>query len=205
MADTSKIVYLVIFFVFSFLTLKDLFPSDADTSTKEIPETKVGLGKFLGPTIKFRYCYSCGYQKAFQEYTTIINQKYPEVIVEGENYNPPGYNTYLAKLVGVFKMAFIACILCGVNVFQRAGLNVQSWWPWLAENKIYACMMTFFLCNLLEGNLVTTGAFEISFNDMPVWSKLETGRIPQPTELFQIMDSHLQFRGKEDLKPGFAK
>lgn len=36
------------------------------------------------------------------------------------------------------------------------------------------------------------------FSDMPVWSKLETGRIPQPSELFQIIDSQLGF-GK---KPG---
>lgn len=57
-------------------------------------------------------------------------------------------------------------------------------------------MMLFFLCNALEGLLVSTGAFEISFNDVPVWSKLETGRIPQPSELFQIIDNHLQFQGR---------
>lgn len=34
--------------------------------------------------------------------------------------------------------------------------------------------------------------------DVPVWSKLETGRIPQPPELFQIIDSHMQF-GKMDV------
>lgn len=28
--------------------------------------------------------------------------------------------------------------------------------------------------------------------DVPVWSKLETGRIPQPQELFQIIDNHMQ-------------
>lgn len=40
------------------------------------------------------------------------------------------------------------------------------------------------------------GAFEITFNDVPVWSKLETGRIPQPPELFSIIDSHMQFQEK---------
>lgn len=29
------------------------------------------------------------------------------------------------------------------------------------------------------------------FLDVPVWSKLETGRIPRPLELFQIIDFHL--------------
>ena len=26
---------------------------------------------------------------------------------------------------------------------------------------------------------------------MPVWSKIESGRIPQPGELFQIIDNHM--------------
>jgi hypothetical protein len=40
---------------------------------------------------------------------------------------------------------------------------------------------------------------------VPVWSKLETGRIPQPQELFQIVNNHLQFQTEVELKPGFAK
>lgn len=40
---------------------------------------------------------------------------------------------------------------------------------------------------------------------MPVWSKLETGRIPQPPELFQIIDNHMQFDDSVKIKPGFAK
>lgn len=32
-----------------------------------------------------------------------------------------------------------------------------------------------------------------TFTDVPVWSKLETGRIPQPPELFQIIDNHVRF------------
>lgn len=67
-------------------------------------------------------------------------------------------------------------------------------------------MMLFFLCNIVEGQLIQSGAFEISLNDVPVWSKLETGRIPQPAELFQIIDSHMQFTdSKVEFNNGFAK
>jgi len=65
----------------------------------------------------------------------------------------------------------------------------------MLENKLYACMMTFFLCNAVETQLISTGAFEISLNDMPLWSKLESGRIPQPGELFQIIDNHIKMGG----------
>ncbi|MDH3003685.1 MAG: Rdx family protein [Candidatus Shikimatogenerans sp. JK-2022] len=67
-------------------------------------------------------------------------------------------------------------------------------------------MMLFFLCNIIEGQLIQSGAFEISFNDVPVWSKLETGRIPQPAELFQIIERQMQFTDSTiDFSNRFAK
>jgi hypothetical protein len=56
------------------------------------------------------------------------------------------------------------CILNGVNIFYYFGCAEPSWWKWCVENKMYSCMMLFFLCNVLEGQLMSTGAFEIYFN-----------------------------------------
>lgn len=107
----------------------------------------------------------------------------------------------------ITKLLVIVCILGGVNVFMYIGQQQPGWWTWCLENKLYACMMLFFLCNIVEVQLMSSGAFEITLNDVPVWSKLETGRIPQPNELFQIIDSHMQFAdGRSiELKAGFAK
>ena len=110
----------------------------------------------------------------------------------------------------MLKLLFIVLVVAGVNPFDFLGLATPSVWNWTQENKFYACLMTFFLCNAIEGQLVSTGAFEIKFNgkpaarntvrgltiycaclDVPLWSKLETGRIPQPPELFQMIDNHL--------------
>lgn len=104
-------------------------------------------------------------------------------------------------------MLVIVCILGGVNIFNYINQPQPSWWQWCTDNRLYACMMLFFLCNIIEGQLIQSGAFEISFNDVPVWSKLETGRIPQPAELFQIIDSHMQFSGRTsiDFNNGFTK
>lgn len=33
---------------------------------------------------------------------------------------------------------------------------------------------------------------KICLVDVPVWSKLETGRIPQPNEMFQIIENHMR-------------
>ncbi|XP_046675427.1 thioredoxin reductase-like selenoprotein T homolog CG3887 isoform X3 [Homalodisca vitripennis] len=202
--DGSKMFCGTILSIFIIYTVKDLF---VETSAeKEIPVTKVGLSTNVGPTLKFLYCYSCGYRKAFDEYTAILHKKYPEISIEGGNYEPPGYSMHLAKFLGLGKLLVIVCILTGLNPFRYAGGDTPTWWLWCVENKLYACLMIFFLCNALEGHLVSTGAFEISLNDMPVWSKLETGRIPQPPELFQIIDNHMQFDDNTiELKAGFAK
>ncbi|XP_022919188.2 thioredoxin reductase-like selenoprotein T homolog CG3887 [Onthophagus taurus] len=154
-------------------------------------------------TLKVLYCYSCGYRKAFDEYASIIQQKYPDIIIDGRNYDPPGLNMFLARLLGVLKLMVIVCILGGVNIFNYINQVQPSWWEWCIQNKMYSVLMLFFLSNIIESQLIQSGAFEISLNDVPVWSKLETGRIPQPAELFQIIDSQMQFTA--DLNSGFAK
>ena len=58
--------------------------------------------------------------------------------------------------------------------------------------------------NVIQLQLVSTGAFEISVDSMPLWSKIESGRIPQPPELFQILDNHFKMNAGHDnyLNPG---
>lgn len=159
----------------------------------------------------FFYCsYSCGYRKVFDGYVSIIQQKYPEITVLGANYDPPGFSLQFARFLSMAKMVIIFAIMTGANPFRYFGNGnapPPNWWSWCVDNKIYACLMCFFLANAIEGQMMSTGAFEISLDDMPVWSKLETGRIPQPPELFQIIDNHLglQFDSKLDLSTGFTK
>ena len=35
---------------------------------------------------------------------------------------------------------------------------------WMSQNKVYAALLTFFLANFIESQLVSTGAFEIFFD-----------------------------------------
>lgn len=125
----------------------------------------------------------------------MLQQKYPDLAITGDNFAPGGYRLQLAQIIGVLKMAVIIMVLASINLFQNVGQPTPSWWAWMLENKMYACLMTFFLCNAVETQLISTGAFEIQLNDMPLWSKLESGRIPQPGELFQIIENHINMRG----------
>nr|CAG4652170.1 EOG090X0DP2 [Triops cancriformis] len=196
MAD-SRYPLLGIFVVFAAFVAKDLFWNQqekitSDTNVKEIPDVK--FNRFVGPTLKFAFWYVillC-YRKVYEQYAAILHEKYPDLLLEGENYPPPAFRQHFAQLLGIGKLLLIACVLGGMNPFQWFGANTPDFWNWATQNKLYACMMTFFLSNFLESQLLSTGAFEITFNDVPMWSKLQTGRVPQPPELFQMLDSQLQ-------------
>lgn len=194
MAETSKLIYAGLFCLFFAFSAKDFFQSgDQASQSKEIPTTKFGHS-FVGPTLKVLYCYSWGYRRVFEQYASILQEKYPDITVYGDTYPPPFLRMYLAQFISIFKFVLIALIWGGIDPFVSLGTTTPQFYTWMTQNKLYACLMTFFLSNTIESQLVSTGAFEIAFNDVPVWSKLETGRIPSPPELFQIIDNHILLR-----------
>jgi len=127
----------------------------------------------------------------FDEFANIIRQRYPSLLVEGDNYPPPLVRAYLAQGLSILKLVVIVVVFSGQNPFPALNMNTPAVLVWAHQNKLYACMMTFFLSNMIEGQLISTGAFEVSFNDVPVWSKLENGRVPSAPELFQIIDTQM--------------
>ena len=188
---------------------------------KNIPEPK--LSKFMGPTIKFLYCYSWGYQKVckyskcFPDWWVYVSGisavcRHLTAEISWHQYQRRQLSSQrlqvrlspdktvlvnifisrlqAAQIISICKFIVIIMVLASINPFVYF-METPAWAAWMLENKIYACMMTFFLCNAVETQLISTGAFEISLNNMPVWSKIESGRIPQPGELFQIIDNHM--------------
>lgn len=110
--------------------------------------------------------YSWGYKRAFEEYSTVLREKYPELTIIGDNFPPPTAKHYLALAFNVVKLLTIALIVINVDPFAMLGLETPTFWVWLASNRIYGCLMTFFISNTIEGQLISTGAFEISYNGM---------------------------------------
>lgn len=133
--------------------------------------------------------YSCGYKKAFEDYKQILYERYPDIIVNGDHYQPPGIKMYLAQFLSIGKIVFIAMVLMNswpTFLDQFVSPSIKAW---IFNHKLYACLMAFFLANTFENGLLSTGAFEIEYNDILIWSKIQNGRILAPTELFSIIDS----------------
>lgn len=132
----------------------------------------------------------------YEQFAYAIQQKYPELAIEGDNYPPPPVRQYGAHFLSYLKLALIVLLISGQNPFTMLGLETPGVVNWALQNKMYACMMLFFVSNAVEGQLISTGAFEVSFNDVPVWSKLDTGRVPSPQEIFQIIENHMRLSHK---------
>ncbi|TKS65035.1 Selenoprotein T2 [Collichthys lucidus] len=97
----------------------------------------------------------------------------------------------VGNLVSYLKLLSILLIISGQNPFILLGLDTPRAWAWSQDNKIFSCLMAF-LCNMMETHFLSTGAFEVTLNDVPLWSKLQSGYVPNIQEIFQILDNHLK-------------
>uniref|UniRef100_A0A672LE94 Selenoprotein T n=2 Tax=Sinocyclocheilus grahami TaxID=75366 RepID=A0A672LE94_SINGR len=108
---------------------------------------------------------------------------------------------HIASFLSMFKLLLIGVIIVGKDPFALFGMQAPGLWVWSQENKIYACMMVFFFSNMIENQCMSTGAFEITLNDVPVWSKLEAGHLPSMQQLVQILENEMKMNVHMDTLP----
>lgn len=164
--------------------------SHEQVNMKKIPSLKM---KSNVQTLKFRYCYSCGYRNMFEQYSAMVLQRYPDLNIVGENYAPVAWKLYITQFLGTFKILLIGIVIFGQNPFVYLQMPTPNIFNWATENKLYASLMIFFISNAIETQLITSGAFEIYLNDMQIWSKLQSDRIPHEKELLQMLDMNFNF------------
>ena len=143
----NRNVCFYVFLFFVILTARDIFvklyqpqaekaPANvADNIQKEIPSMSFRATQ-SGPTIKVLYCYSCGYQQAFEEYRRMINDRFPALNVIGSNYNPGFLKHKLVQMISVAKLAIIGLLLFSTNPFPYFGVNTPRMWHWMSEHKV---------------------------------------------------------------------
>uniref|UniRef100_A0A3B4UWE2 Selenoprotein T n=1 Tax=Seriola dumerili TaxID=41447 RepID=A0A3B4UWE2_SERDU len=199
MAEYSQAGLLAALLLFTALTVRDVYLGRSSPQRGHPPVNSPGLsppdaepGKpaksslYTGPVLRFQYC------KVFQDYSHTISKLYPDIRIEGENYPPTPFNRCVGNLISYLKLLSILLIVSGQNPFLLLGLETPRAWTWSQDNKIFSCLMAFFLCNMMETHFLSTGAFEVSLNDVPVWSKLQSGYVPNIQEICQILDTQLK-------------
>ena len=123
----------------------------------------------------------------FEQFVQLVRTHYPYMEVVGDNYPPTPTKALIARIISMLKMAILVCLIFGQNPFPLLNIPTPAVYSWALQNKMYACLMIFFFSNSIESYLISTGAFEISVNDVPLWSKLETGRLPSASEFIQML------------------
>ncbi|XP_022652282.1 selenoprotein T2-like [Varroa jacobsoni] len=118
--------------------------------------------------------------------------------IVGDTYNPPFPRMMIAQALGLTKLLVIVLFMMSANPFRFINAPTPAIWTWLLNNKVYGCLLTFFITGMVETQLISTGAFEIYLNQEQLWSKLTSGRIPDPHELFNLIDARrsMLFGGK---------
>lgn len=105
----------------------------------------------------------------------------------------------IASVANIAKWVSLGIVALGEKIQMWQSLNMEppSAYTWAKDHKVLACFSLFFIGNSVEGGLVQTGAFEVELNGMPIWSKLKSGRIPQGSELFDIINNQLRLSKSE--------
>lgn len=145
------------------------------------------------PTIKIQYCQSCGYRQAFDEISRILSTQYPEIKLIGELHQPGWIRSQIVNLLFIIKWAIIGMLYMDINPFTYFQMATPRIWTSMSQNKVSTTLFILFFGNSIDSNMMSTGAFEIFYNDMPVWSKIQTGRMPSAPELLSIVQSHMSF------------
>lgn len=66
----------------------------------------------------------------FEEYVSIIQHKYPNMAVDGQNYDPPGFNMFLSRLIVNYTLCLHIQILKIVYIlgYYKNGYNLLCSW-----------------------------------------------------------------------------
>lgn len=200
--------FTIVFAIFLLYTCKDVFYGQSDLAKSsgvneasqhhhghfassdgfaDPSQTSGGVGN---PTVRIQYCHSCGYKQAFDDISKMLRLKFPDLSVEGELHQPNFLRAQLVNLIFLAKIAVIAMLYMEINPFTRLQMETPRIWLYMSQSKVSSALLILFLANSIESNMMSTGAFEIFYNDMPVWSKIQAGRMPTAPELLQIVQSH---------------
>ena len=72
----------------------------------------------------------------YDQFSYAIQQKYPDLIVLGDNYPPPIERAFLAQVFGIGKLILIGLVIGGQNPFGWFGMNTPDIWSWALDNKV---------------------------------------------------------------------
>ena len=123
------------------------------------------------------------------EIQQIMEKNFKNVIVKGEEYPLHFIRKILSYLVTITQISVFTTMILGESIKPFLINIIPNYLiDWIIENKLLSLIISFFAGNILQSNISNTGAFEIFYNGNQIWSKLQTGNVPNINQLIQILN-----------------
>ena len=117
---------------------------------------------------------------------------YPELEIHGESYLPSPSVLTIVSIVDIASWVIILLMLFGDYFFQKLNITPPDIYVQAKENSMMVIALTFFLTNAVKQNLLASGAFEVSLDGELLFSKLQTGRMPEWESLLRALSDKLR-------------
>lgn len=72
----------------------------------------------------------------FEQYSAALRDRFPGLMIEGDNYPPPPVKAFIAQALNFAKLVFIGLIVSGMNPFTYLNLQTPNIYTWAIENKV---------------------------------------------------------------------
>ena len=138
--------------------------------------------------LTIQFCQSWSYRSYFMEIEQIMKKNFKNVIVNGEEYPLTSLRKTLSySIIGFQFLIFSLLILINVIKPILTSIFPNDIIDWIGENKLRTFFLTFVLGNFIQNQIYNTGAFEIFYNGQQIWSKLNTGNVPDINNLLKLL------------------
>jgi len=114
----------------------------------------------------------------------------PAIQISGMVYPPSPINSLLATLCSWLFILGLVVMFAGEHIFNALHFAPGQRLCQLIKQNQSLAMVLLFACHWMSSQLISTGAFEVFYNDQLVFSKLATGELPNPNELVYMANKH---------------
>ncbi|KNC74258.1 hypothetical protein SARC_13190 [Sphaeroforma arctica JP610] len=99
--------------------------------------------------------------------------------VEGVVDSPSPMNAAIARMATILQMTCIALIVFGDKFCAALNRPTPLWYHDIQRSKMMYLGIVWLVGNFFVAQLTTTGAFEVAMGDELLWSKKDTGQLPE--------------------------
>jgi len=153
---------------------------DNTDSTKPKP-----VGASTVHDVLVQICTQWGMQRNFLQLKQFLESNYPELAghVRGETYPIPPFALYAQQLLTLIQLFLMATFLMGESIFSFLPFGVPSWYWKMKEQPAMFLIVAFLVAPTMIQSYMQSNAFEVILDGVVVFSRLETGRMPNGQDI----------------------